>query len=131
MKFFYCDSCFMITARQEQLLGILSQYKDQFFISEIQIKDELIKPDGIADLIRKYVTVIKETEEIINYARELMTCNHGLSFYDCLCLAFCIKDEYCLITDDKALIKKCSYYKVMVKTTEEIKKEFSMEGSDM
>lgn len=124
MKYFYCDSCFLITFCQENFLGFLSQYKENFFVSDIQINDELLKPKGIAELVRKSITVIKATEDKIERANCLMQENYGLSFYDCLCLAFCIIDGYCLVTDDKHLYKRCVRYKVNVKNTDDIKKEF-------
>ena len=124
MKYFYCDSCFLITSFQDHLLGILSQYKHMFFVSETQIKDELIKPVGLADKIRESVTVIEENRQIIIKTNELFNRYESLSYYDCLSLAFCIIDGYCLVTDDKALIKKCKDHQVITKTTKDIINEF-------
>lgn len=124
MKYFYCDSCFLITSFQENILGVLSQHKNLFFVSETQIRDELYKPDDLADKIRKSVTVIEEREEIIFKTKELFYLYDSLSYYDCLCLAFCILDGYCLVTDDKALINKSKLHKVMVKNTKDIIEEF-------
>ena len=126
MKYLYCDSCFLITSYQEKYLELLAQYKNQFFISNLQIKDELIKPKELADKVRKCLTVIEENEEIIAKANELLEINKALSFYDCLCLAFCIIDGYCLITDDKHLIKKSNDYNVQTKQTNEIIDEFHL-----
>lgn len=95
-----------------------------FFVSETQIKDELIKPVGLADKIRESVTVIEENRQIIIKTNELFNRYESLSYYDCLSLAFCIIDGYCLVTDDKALIKKCKDHQVITKTTKDIINEF-------
>ena len=126
MKYLYCDSCFLITMYQEKLLDAMSQYKDQFFVSDTQIKGELIKPNDLAKKVREVVTVLeKESEEIIKKTIELSLTNTGLSNYDCLCMSYCLIDGYCLVTNDKALIKKCNTYNIKVKTAEDIKKEFN------
>ena len=62
-KFLYCDSCFLITFYQDGKLTSLTRYKDQFFISETQIKSELIKPSDLAAVVRKTVSVIVEDRE--------------------------------------------------------------------
>lgn len=124
-KFLYCDSCFLITVYQDQYLGILSQYKNQFFISETQIKGELIKPDDLAIMVRQSVSVIEEDrDEIKNKTRELSLLYETLSVYDCLCMAYSILDGYCLITDDKALQKKCVINGIDFKTSEQIIDDF-------
>lgn len=126
MKYFYCDSCFLISRYQDGSLGHLSQYKDQFHISETQLNDELIKPKDLAIIVRKSVTVIKDRDEIINKTNELVALYSNLSRYDCLCMAFAIIDGYCLITDDKALIKKCNKHNIKIKTSKDILIEFSL-----
>ena len=124
MKYFYCDSCFLITFYQNGYLSFLSQFKDQFYISETQLKDELIKPSNLADLVRRSVTVIEDRDEIISKTNEFIELYETLSRYDCLCMAFAILDDYCLVTDDKALIKKCRNHNIATKTSEEIIIEF-------
>ena len=124
-KFLYCDSCFLITFYQEKYLGSLSQYKDQFFISETQIKGELIKPSDIAIMVRKSISVIEEDrDEIKNKTNEFASLYEALSIYDCLCLAYAFLDGYCLITDDKTLQKKCILNNIEVKTSKDIVEEF-------
>lgn len=124
-KFLYCDSCFLITFYQNGKLLSLSQYKDQFFISETQLKLELIKPSDLADLVRESVTVIEsETEEIKEKTIEFVDLYETLSYFDCLCMAYCLIDGYCLVTDDKALIKKCTKHNIETKTSKEIEQEF-------
>lgn len=131
MKHLYCDSCFVITEYQGKRLGALSQYKDQFYISETQIKNELIKPVELASVVRKSITTIfEDRDEIINKARELFLLYDGLSIYDCLCMAYCLIDGYCLITDDKALTKKCTQHNILVKTSKNIEEEFNLEVID-
>ena len=128
MKYFYCDSCFLITFYQDGNLSRLSQYKDQFHISETQIKDELIKPDDLAIAVRKAVTVIQDRDEIKNKTNELVKLYDNLSRYDCLCMAFAILDGYCLVTDDKALIKKCYKNNIEIKTSNDILRDFEIGG---
>ena len=124
-RFLYCDSCFLITFYQEKYLGSLSQYKDQFFISETQIKGELIKPSDIAIVVRKSISVIEEDrDEIKNKTNEFASLYEALSIYDCLCLAYAFLDGYCLITDDKTLQKKCILNNIEVKTSKDIVEEF-------
>ena len=124
-RFLYCDSCFLITFYQEKYLGSLSQYKDQFFISETQIKGELIKPSDIAIMVRKSISVIEEDrEEIKTKTNEFASLYKALSIYDCLCLAYAFLDGYCLITDGKTLQKKCILNNIEVKTSKDIVEEF-------
>ena len=132
MKYLYCDSCFIITEYQGNRLDALSQYKEQFYISETQIKKELIKPIELAVLVREAITSIPEDrDEIMNKARELFNIYDGLSIYDCLCMAYCIIDGYCLVTDDKALTKKCYKHNIVVKASKEIEVEYNLEVIDM
>lgn len=128
MKYFYCDSCFLITFYQDGNLSRLSQYKEYFHISETQLKDELIKPDDLAYMVRKSVTVIIDRDEIKNKTNELITLYNNLSRYDCLCMAFAILDGYCLVTDDKALIKKCNKNNIETKTSNDILRDFEIGG---
>ena len=128
MKYFYCDSCFLITFYQDGNLSRLSQYKDQFHISETQLRDELIKPVDLADAVRKAVTVIKDRDDIKDKTDELVELYDNLSRYDCLCMAFAIIDGYCLVTDDKALIKKCSKNNIDIKTSNDILRDFEIGG---
>ena len=124
-KYLYCDSCFLITFYQDGKLGSLSQYKDQFFISETQIKGELIKPDVLSSIVRETINVIAEDRvEIKNKTKEFISLYETLSFYDCLCMAYGYLDGYCLITDDKALQKKCAIYNIETKTSKDIKMNF-------
>ena len=124
-KFLYCDSCFLITFYQDEYLGTLSQYKDQFYISETQIEGELIKPADLASIVRKTVSVIGEDrEEIKIKTNEFTSLYEALSVYDCLCMAYAFLDGYCLITDDKTLQKKCILNNIEVKTSKDIVKEF-------
>ena len=124
-KFLYCDSCFLITFFQDKCLESLSRYKDTFYISETQVKGELIKPDDLADVVRKTINIISnDREEIIAKTNELASLYESLSIYDCLCLAYACLDGYCLITDDKTLQKKCLIYDVEVFTSDDIKKQF-------
>ena len=130
-KFLYCDSCFLITFYQDGKLGSLSQYKDQFYISETQIIGELIKPDELAVIVRKTVSVItNDKDEIIAKTSEFALKYESLSTYDCLCMAYAFIDGYCLITDDKALQKKCTMNNIEFKTSEDIVEEFLNGGDD-
>ena len=128
MKYFYCDSCFLITFYQDGNLSRLSQYKEYFHISETQLKDELIKPDDLPDMVRKSVKVIKDRDEIKNKTNEFMALYSNLSRYDCLCMAFAILDGYCLVTDDTALIKKCNKNHIKTKTSNDILRDFEIGG---
>ena len=132
MGYLYCDSCFIITEYQGKRLASLSQYKDQFYISETQIKNELIKPVELADLVRDSITpILEDRDTIMDKAKELFFLYEGLSIYDCLYMAYCILDGYCLITDDKALTKKCIKHNIMVKTSKEIEEEYNLEVINM
>mgnify|MGYP003294164639 CR=1 FL=1 len=124
MKYFYCDSCFLITMYQKRCLDILSQYKEQFFIARSQIDAELLYPADLASLVEDSLTVIEETFEIRKKGNELKTAHSRLSIYDCLGLAFAIIDGYCLVTDDINLQKAAVKYGVLVKGTLEIFEEF-------
>ncbi len=128
MKYFYCDSCFLISCYQDGNLGCLSRFKEQFHISETQINDELIKPSDLADAVKKTVTVIQDRDKIINKTNELVSLYDNLSRYDCLCMAFAILDGYCLITDNKALIKKCVKNSIETKSSNDILREFNLGG---
>lgn len=124
-RFLYCDSCFLITFYQDGYLGSLSQYKDQFYISETQIKGELIKPSYLAIVVRKSISVIKEDrDDIKTKTYEFASLYETLSIYDCLCMAYAFLDGYCLITDDKTLQKKCILNNIEVKTSKDIVEEF-------
>lgn len=124
-KFLYCDTCFLITFYQNGKLVSLSQYKDQFYISETQIKGELIKPDDLATIVRKSVSVIDaDRNEIKEKTKEFVELYDSLSFYDCLCMAYSLLDGYCLITDDKASRKKCAIHNIEIKSSKEIEDEF-------
>ena len=130
MKYLYCDSCFLITFFQDGKLGSLSQYKDQFYISETQLKGELIKPEELSLIVRKSISVISEDrEEIKIKTKEFVSLYETLSFYDCLCMAYAYIDGYCLITDDKALQKKCAIHTIEVKTSKDVEDEF-LNGGD-
>ena len=124
MKYFYCDSCFIFTLYQETFFEQLSQYKDQFFISETQLGKEILYPEELPNIVRKTITVVQEREEIAEKAKGLMALYHTLSSFDCLCMAFCLLDGYCLITDDKALIKKCDVHQIQTVTSEAIIETF-------
>ena len=125
MKYLYCDSCFLITFFQDGKIGSLSQYKDQFYISETQLKGELIKPEELSLIVRKSISAISEDrEEIKIKTKEFVSLYETLSFYDCLCMAYAYIDGYCLITDDKALQKKCAIHTIEVKTSKNIVDEF-------
>ena len=129
-KFLYCDSCFLITFYQDGNLGALSQYKDQFFISETQIVAELLEPKDLAIVVRKSITVIKEDKNTIkDKTKEFSSMYIGLSMYDCLCMAYALLDNYCLITDDKTLQKKCMLHDIEFKTSKDIIDEF-LNGGD-
>lgn len=123
-KFLYCDSCFLITFYQDGKPGSLSQYKDQFYISETQIIGKLIKPDDLAEIVRKSVSVITNDKyEIITKTSEFALKYESLSTYDCLCMAYAFVDGYCLITDDKTLQRKCVMNNIEVKTSKDIVEE--------
>ena len=125
MKHLYCDSCLLISLHQVKKLELLSRYKNQFFISKTQIFGELIKPDDLASKVIESISVIEnDRDEIILKTKEFISLYKTLSFYDCLCMAYAFLDGYCLITDDKALIKKCKIHHIEVKTSNEIIKEF-------
>lgn len=130
MKYFYCDSCFLITTYQEKYLGSLSQYKVQFFISNTQITEELIRPANLAIEVRKAITIIEDTEDIRIKTIELVNKHCGLSKIDCLSLAFAIVDGYCLVTDDKHLTKIAKCYGVVVKSSIDIINDFNLRKGD-
>lgn len=130
MKYFYCDSCFLITTYQEKYLGSLSQYKDQFFISDTQIKEEFIRPANLSIQVRKAITVIEVTENIKIKTIELVNKHRGLSKFDCLSLAFAVEDGYCLVTDDKHLSKIATFYGVVVKNSYDIISDFNLAKED-
>lgn len=124
-KYLYCDSCFLITFYQDKKLGALSQYKNLFFISDTQIRRELFKPDDLTVLIRESITVILEDRiEIMQKTDEFIQQYETLSYFDCLCMAYALLDGYILITDDKALLKKCSIHGIETKTSKDIEDEY-------
>ena len=130
-KFLYCDSCFLITFYQDGYLGSLSQYKGQFFISKTQIEGELIKPSDLATMVRNSITVIEEDrDDIKDKTNEFSLLYETLSIYDCLCMAYALLDGYCLITDDKALQKKCVLNNIEVITSKDIVEIFVNRGVD-
>lgn len=126
MNYFYCDTCFLITAFQEGKLESLSKYKDRFYISKIHLDAEILRPPNLKEEVLKAVTVIAHRKEIIEKAIELYNRHQALSEFDGICLAFAILDGYCLITNDKNIIKCCHTYKVATKTFEDILFEFKL-----
>ena len=125
MNYLYCDSCFLITFYQDGKLEYLSRYKEQFYISDTQINGELLKPSDLPFIVRKSLTIIeKDRAEIIEKTKEFITLYETLSYFDCLCMAYASIDDYCLATDDKALIKKCKINNIKTKTSKDIEIEF-------
>lgn len=120
MKYFYCDSCFLITCYQKNYFAILSQHKNELFISHSQVEDELFKPSDLKDKVINSITIISENNNIIMKALELKPRHKGLSYYDCLCLAFAMIDVYTLISDDKALVNSAKKYGINTVGCEEI-----------
>jgi len=53
MRFYYCDSCFLISSYQKDYFEILSQYKEMLFVSRSQVIDELIKPAELKEKSNK------------------------------------------------------------------------------
>ncbi len=130
-KFFYCDSCFLITCFQNGKLNSLSQYKDYFYISNTQIIGELLKPQELATIVRKSISIIMDDrEEIVTKTTEFYIEFATLSFYDCLCMAYAFLDGYCLITDDIALQKKCAILHINIKTSKDIENIY-LSGGDL
>ena len=124
-KYLYCDSCFLIKFFQEGKINLLSQYKDQFFISKIQLEKELIKPDNLAEVVRQNISVIEDDrDEIRIKTNEFFSLYSALSIFDCLAMAYSILDGYCLVSDDKALIKKCRIHNIETKSSKDIEIEF-------
>lgn len=124
-KFLYCDTCFLITFYQNGKLISLSQYKNMFYISKTQLEGELIKPDNLSTIVKKAVNVIEnDRDEIKDKTKEFISLYDTLSFYDCLCMAYSLLDGYCLITDDKALKKKCAIHNIETKSSKDIEDEF-------
>jgi len=120
MKFFYSDSCFLITSYQIDVLDLISKYKYLFYISRIQVLDELIYPKDLQDKVLKSLSIIDDNDEIIRKTYELKKLHTSLSYYDCLSLSHCILEDYCLVTNDKHLIKCCNKYRVKVATADSI-----------
>ena len=114
----------MISFYQDGLLESLSRFKDQFFISETQVVEELKYPDDLPNKVKEAVTIIQDREEITLKAKEFEQMYVSLSSFDCLCMAFAIIDGYCLVTDDKHLITKCKKHSIETKISSDIKEEF-------
>ena len=96
-----------------------------FYISKTQLEGELIKPDNLATIVKDAVNVIEnDRDEIKDKTKEFISLYDTLSFYDCLCMAYSFLDGYCLITDDKALKKKCAIHNIETKSSKDIEDEF-------
>ena len=65
MKYYYCDTCSLISLFQEKCLEHLSQYKEQFFISETQLISEIKYPDKLIKQVKESITIIIESDEVI------------------------------------------------------------------
>lgn len=111
----------MITCYESKRLYLLSQYKNVFFVAKTQIEHELIKPLGISSAVKKAITLIEEDrDEILIKTIEFGERYRSLSYYDCLCMSYAFLDDYCLVTDDKILRKKCELQGIETISSEDI-----------
>lgn len=132
MKYFYCDSCFLISAYQENFLDALSQYKSQFFTSNTQANSELLYPKALKEKVKLVVTIIELDREEIKIETENLKQKHkSLSTFDCLSLAYALLDGYILVTDDIHLIKAAGTYDVKTKTCAEISEDFNLKKGNI
>lgn len=130
-KYLYCDSCFLITCFQEGKLNLLSQYKYLFFVAKTQLDCELIRPIGISNAVKKAISVIEEDrDEILIKTNEFAEMYKSLSFFDCLCMAYALLDDYCLVTDDITLHKKCAIHNIEIRASKDIFNKLTKGGDD-
>lgn len=63
MEYFYCDASAIIDLFKRNELVILSQYKDIFHVSNLQVDFEVLYPDGIKEATKQNLTVDITTRE--------------------------------------------------------------------
>ena len=65
MEYFYCDASAIISLFKENKLEALSQYKDIFHIADLQLKYELLYPEGIKNATINSITVDETTIDLL------------------------------------------------------------------
>ena len=124
MEYFYCDASAIIDLFKENKLEALSQYKDIFHIADLQLKYELLYPNGIKEATERYITIDETTVELLEAVVPIKQQHKSLSNFDALALLFCIKNNYCLVTNDIKLQKATAYHGVAFVTKEYIEERF-------
>lgn len=120
MEYFYCDASAIISLFKENKLEALSQYKDIFHIADLQLKYELLYPEGIKNATINSITVDETTIDLLEAVIPIKQQHKSLSNFDALALVFCIKKNYCLVTNDIRLQKATTHYGVACVTKEYI-----------
>ncbi len=90
----------------------LSQYKNIFHISNLQVDFEFFCFDSIIDATRQHLTIDPTTVEILESCVSIMRTHKPLSQWGALSLAFCVEKGYCLVTNDIQLQEACSDYNI-------------------
>ena len=129
MEYFYCDASAIIDLFKRNELVILSQYKDIFHVSNLQVDFEILYPEGIKEATKQNLTVDITTIEMLEACIPIRQKHNPLSQWDALALVFCIEKGYCLVTNDIKLQKACGDYNVLFFSVEHIEEVFIKGGA--
>ena len=124
MEYFYCDASAIIDLFKRNELIVLSQFKGIFHVSDLQIKYEILYPDGIQDATKKSLVIDTTTIEMLESTVPIRQKHKPLSKWDALAMVFCIEKGYCLVTNDIKLQKACADYSVSFVSLEYIEETF-------
>ena len=106
MEYFYCDASAIIDLFKRNELIVLSQFKGVFHISDLQIRYEILYPEGIKTATVQSLTVDVTTVEMLESSVQIRQKHKPLSKWDALALVFCIEKGYCLVTNDIKLLDR-------------------------
>ena len=130
MEYFYCDASAIIDLFKRNELIVLSQFKGVFHISDLQIRYEILYPEGIKTATEQSLTVDVTTVEMLESSVQIRQKHKPLSKWDALALVFCIEKGYCLVTNDIKLQKACDDHNVLFVPVEHIEEVFIKGGVD-
>ena len=129
MEYFYCDASAIIDLFKRNELIVLSQFKGVFHISDLQIRYEILYPEGIKTATEQSLTIDVTTVEMLESSVQIRQKHKPLSKWDALALVFCIEKGYCLVTNDIKLQKACDDYNVLFVPVEHIEEVFIKGGA--
>ena len=84
MEYFYCDASAIIDLFKRNELIVLSQFKGVFHISDLQIRYEILYPEGIKTATVQSLTVDVTTVEMLESSVQIRQKHKPLSKWDAL-----------------------------------------------